>query len=55
MKVYGGLATKPIRTYNFKRGTVTDHRTGVSLPLRDCLAGKIELLTMKLRTAFAGK
>lgn len=30
------------RTYNFKRGTVIDHKTGVSLPLQVVLDGKIE-------------
>jgi protein subunit release factor A len=31
-----------IRTYNFKRGTVLDHRTGVELPLEPVLDGGIE-------------
>jgi len=31
-----------IRSYDQKRGTVKDHRTGVELPYKDVLDGKIE-------------
>jgi protein subunit release factor A len=33
-----------IRTYNFKRGVVKDHRSGKEAPLKDVLNGKIDLL-----------
>lgn len=33
-----------IRTYNYKRGVVKDHRTGKEAPIRDVLDGKIDLL-----------
>lgn len=37
--------TKRIRTYDFKKGLVTDHRTGKSAPLKEVLGkGRIDLL-----------
>lgn len=33
-----------IRTYNFKSGTVKDHRTGKKAPLKQILNGKLDLL-----------
>lgn len=39
---------KHIRTYDFKRGVVTDHRTGVTAPLHKVLVkGMIDLLRGK--------
>jgi peptide chain release factor 1 len=35
---------KPIRTYNFPRGVVIDHRTGIKARLKDILNGKLNLL-----------
>lgn len=42
MRVFGGKETKPFRTYHYGRGTVKDHRTGIVLPLRDVMNGKIQ-------------
>ena len=39
--VFGMGPAKTIRTYNYKRGLVTDHRTGVILSLRQVLSGDI--------------
>lgn len=36
--------TEVIRTYNYKRGTVKDHRTGKVASLKEVLDGKIDLL-----------
>lgn len=33
-----------IRTYNYQRGTVLDHRTGKEAPLKEVLNGNIEIL-----------
>lgn len=41
-KVLGTVVAEAVRTYHYKSGLVTDHRTGVVLPLRDVLDGKIE-------------
>ena len=40
--VFGNMRTKTVRTYNYKRGTVTDHRTDTTLPLKLVLDGGIE-------------
>ena len=41
--VFGSRAAKTVRTYNYKRETVTDHRTGVVVPLKKALDGDISL------------
>lgn len=38
------LSVGRIRTYNFQRGTVLDHRTGKIAPLKKIMDGDIELL-----------
>jgi protein subunit release factor A len=50
-KVFGSVVARAVRTYNYKAGTVTDHRSGVVLPLREVLKGRIEgfRLQMPLR------
>jgi peptide chain release factor 1 len=43
-QVGSGHISERSRTYAWKAGLVTDHRTGVSLPLADVLAGGLEPL-----------
>lgn len=38
------LSIGRIRTYNYQRGTVQDHRTGKTAPLKKIMDGEIELL-----------
>lgn len=44
MRVFGTVETKPVRTYNFKRGTIIDHRSGISVSLRRAMDGDIQPL-----------
>ena len=40
--VLGNCLEPVIRTYNYKRGMVTDHRSGISVNLKDVLAGRVQ-------------
>ena len=39
---FGNLTVGAIRTYNFKRATVVDHRSGVSRPLKETMDGDLQ-------------
>jgi len=42
---YENTPMEKIRSYNFNRGEVLDHRTGIKAPLERVLNGEIELLS----------
>lgn len=46
-KVLGGAQGRVVRTYNYKRGTVIDHRTGAVADLKRVMNGDVDLLLEK--------
>jgi protein subunit release factor A len=48
---FSNVKGRVVRTYNYKRGIVTDHRTGLSLQLKAVLDGQIDAFIQ----AFASK
>jgi peptide chain release factor 1 len=46
-QVGSGMRGDKIRTIAFQRGTVTDHRSGRTIPLRDWLHGRIRALRIE--------
>ena len=51
--IFGVRAGAAIRTYNYQRGTVKDHRSGVVANLKKVLDGDLDCLIIPMREKVA--